>query len=882
MKKIFLKSFCARCLTLLVLALLSTNLAWGDTYKKVTTVTDGEYLIVYEASSRAFNGLDVANDYVEVTISDGAITDPNGAAIVEIKAMTGGYSLKITNGEKADKYIYGKSGSNSIQYGTTAVANEITISDGAATILSNSTSFRYNSQSGNDRFRYYKTATTGASYILPALYKKETAPAAVEAPKFSVAVGNYSEAQSVVLSCTTDGASIYYTTDGTEPTAESTPYTSAIAVNKSMTIKAIAIKGEEKSTVATAAYKITTYASLEDLVADGDPGETGYPVTVTLTNEVITDFYTSSSDSKHHGVYLKVGEKTIEIYCNANAVPEEWIEGGTISGTLNCDWKNFKGTWELCPANWTALTYTAPTTYNITIADIMYGEVEANMEEAAEGVEVTLSVTPGEGYKFGEWNVYKTGEQTTKVTVTDNKFTMPAYDVTVSATFEAIPTHIVQFYVNGEPVDEESVYEGDEIVFPEDPEDIGTKKFVGWTIDPMDEICDDAPVLVKSVTMAGEDLNFYAVFATKQEGDGTYKKVTSALSDWRGDYLIAYSSEIFANGKKGGTDTDCLGKQSNNVKPENNLSEDGNIVSATWGNEYYVTLEKIDDSNTYLLKTQDGKYNYQSSNANGLSATENKSTAAKYPISVNFVSANEINLALGGDATGAVFRYNTQGYFRFYKNGGQEKIYLYKKQGDTYSGYCTDVSYTRTVTSGNFGTICLPYGGVIEGAALYSVAGVDNVDEPSVLYLEPVEGNTAVAGMPYIFKATSTTLSVDYTGEQVAEAGIANGLVGSYTKETIAAGAKNYILNNNQWKYVPAGNTNYVGANKAYLDLSQVSASSKSEVDIPFDSEPTGIEAVSLKPGFIEGMEIYNLNGVRVNENYKGIIIVNGKKYINK
>lgn len=158
------------------------NVAWGQTttYAKVTSVTDGVYLIVNEASSRVFNGIDAANGYAECTITNGIITsEALGAYEVTIAAMTGGYSLQLSESlgtNNAGKYIYGKSGSNSIQFGATAVANEITISDGAATILSNSTSFRYNAASGNDRFRYYKISTTGASYIVPALYKKQSAP----------------------------------------------------------------------------------------------------------------------------------------------------------------------------------------------------------------------------------------------------------------------------------------------------------------------------------------------------------------------------------------------------------------------------------------------------------------------------------------------------------------------------------------------------------------------------------------------------------------------------------------------------------------------------------------------------------------------------------
>ena len=78
----------------------------------------------------------------------------------------------------------------------------------------------------------------------------------VEAPTFSPAAGTYAEAQDVTISCATTGANIYYTIDGTEPTSESTAYTSAITVSSTTTIKAIAYVGNEASTVATAIYHI--------------------------------------------------------------------------------------------------------------------------------------------------------------------------------------------------------------------------------------------------------------------------------------------------------------------------------------------------------------------------------------------------------------------------------------------------------------------------------------------------------------------------------------------------------------------------------------------------------------------------------------------------
>jgi len=52
---------------------------------------------------------------------------------------------------------------------------------------------------------------------------------------------------------------------------------------------------------------------------------------------------------------------------------------------------------------------------------------------AEEGETVTLACTPHTHYTFNSWNVYKTGEPATTVTVTNNTFEMPAYAVTVAA-----------------------------------------------------------------------------------------------------------------------------------------------------------------------------------------------------------------------------------------------------------------------------------------------------------------------------------------------------------------------------------------------------------------------------------------------------------------
>jgi hypothetical protein len=91
------------------------------------------------------------------------------------------------------------------------------------------------------------TTTRNFSFIAPT----------VAAPVFNPAAGTYYVAQQVAISSATDSVSIYYTTDGTNPTSASTLYSGSISVINNMTIKAIAMRtGWNDSPVAESAYTI--------------------------------------------------------------------------------------------------------------------------------------------------------------------------------------------------------------------------------------------------------------------------------------------------------------------------------------------------------------------------------------------------------------------------------------------------------------------------------------------------------------------------------------------------------------------------------------------------------------------------------------------------
>ncbi|MGA2349112.1 MAG: chitobiase/beta-hexosaminidase C-terminal domain-containing protein, partial [Terracidiphilus sp.] len=77
-------------------------------------------------------------------------------------------------------------------------------------------------------------------------------------PTFSVIAGMYTAAQTVTIRDATAGATVYYTTNGTAPTASSTPYTGPVTVSSTETLMAAAIApGYLLSAVASASYTIT-------------------------------------------------------------------------------------------------------------------------------------------------------------------------------------------------------------------------------------------------------------------------------------------------------------------------------------------------------------------------------------------------------------------------------------------------------------------------------------------------------------------------------------------------------------------------------------------------------------------------------------------------
>lgn len=91
--------------------------------------------------------------------------------------------------------------------------------------------------------------------------------------------------------------------------------------------------------------------------------------------------------------------------------------------------------WFVMPDSDVTVSATFEESHTITLAAATGGSVSVMPTEAMAGTNITLTAEPDSGYTLGEWIVFKSDDAATRVAVTDNQFVMPAFDVTVAASF---------------------------------------------------------------------------------------------------------------------------------------------------------------------------------------------------------------------------------------------------------------------------------------------------------------------------------------------------------------------------------------------------------------------------------------------------------------
>ena len=228
----------------------------GNGYYAMTAAVSGKPDGVL-FSSQTSGGVEVLPDAIvndidtylwNVTVNDTIIILVNAAG------DTLGYSssTNFSGNVNTDWALtYGTSGDNAMvpNYSGFVITNVSTPNRGVAKNASNKFGAYSTSNINNADYNFYLDFFVQGGSSTPT----------VSTPVFSMASGTYYEEIDVEITCATDGATIYYTTDGTTPTTASTVYTEAIHVASNMTLKAFAVKeGFDDSNVATASYVVMT------------------------------------------------------------------------------------------------------------------------------------------------------------------------------------------------------------------------------------------------------------------------------------------------------------------------------------------------------------------------------------------------------------------------------------------------------------------------------------------------------------------------------------------------------------------------------------------------------------------------------------------------
>lgn len=184
-----------------------------------------------------------------------------------------------------------------------------------------------------------------------------------------------------------EGTKVYYTLDGTEPTAASTAYTAPFTINKSCTVSAIAMKGNNKSKVVKKEFtkvelEEVTIASLNTLTAD----KTNLLLRLNNAKVVYVDGST---------LHLREGDKALMFYNS----PIKMAQNAVVSGTVKVDYDNYYGIHEVkgnAMTNADNLTITESTEEAqpvvATIADVLALKHIADLVEF-QNVQITSEVS---------------------------------------------------------------------------------------------------------------------------------------------------------------------------------------------------------------------------------------------------------------------------------------------------------------------------------------------------------------------------------------------------------------------------------------------------------------------------------------------------------
>lgn len=551
------------------------------------------------------------------------------------------------------------------------------------------------------------------------------------------------------------------------------------------------------------------------------------------------------------------------------------------------------------------------TDYTITLTQTTGGTIEASTSTAKSGTEITLTPTPASDYRFVSWDVKDASNN--EVVVANNKFTMPASNVTAKATFAQEYAITINAAENGSvEADPTTGIAGETITLTATP----AVNYALNTITVKDE--DNADVEVsgtgntRTFTMPGKAVTVTATFNIPKGSFAnpyTVEELVNASANnniWVRGYIVG---DLESNTKPvrttGFSDTNFVICMTTDPGDDNFNTASKNDVSCIRLEDNIIRVNNKLDTHTYLIGKTVMVYGKTESFYGKMGIKTPKAVLVD-----NVMTLKDFGETVASDIPG----YSQNSNILYYTNSNVTGINIIKEQS---SGSCSttsplnitdgepirvlsdvtvpSITNSRTLSAdADAYTWYEPYAYTLpDGNTAYTFTGANG----SSLTFEEAGTQTLAANTPYLIIAgndvngsVNSSVTVKATPTTNGDGGTQGDwqFVGTYNSMTAAeaATANMWALGSgNKWKYYTSGDAYGVYPRRCYMINSTEKASNNARTfDTVFGGEATYIELVNKTNP--EENRIYTLDGKFVGTKKdvlkSGVYVINGKKFMVK
>ena len=817
----------------------------GEQFVKVTATPaegnwSGDYLLVYESGTTAYvwDGTDDAEKCKTATIKSGnKIAKPDGAAVVVIEAITGGHSLQISGGSNDGKYIVDNANNAALKFGDAAYAATITYETNWTKILFSQRCIRYNSSSGQDRFRYYADNGQQPVQLYKAVNSKSPAGLAWSTDAVELTVGDEFTAPTLSNPNSIAANEIAISSNNTNLATVSNGVVSLVADATGTATITATFNGNDNYKPATISYTITvssTTPTTDNVVILATYGTKLYAMSTTLSSSAFTaieveedgsNIVVPSAEAKDAIQWTRVTRGENTTFQDADS---KYMAGGTGNTNMSladdpCNW-SWNATDSYYYIGSRSFFYNKSNIFKNYSTSNAGGDDYSDFAEvrviAAENIVVTSKADPQLAYSP------TSVELTVGGTFTPATLTYASgFDGLAAVTYESSNTNL-------------ATVEGGVVSLVADA--TGTATITASFAGNNNYLSGSASYTIK-VNEVQEDLPDAWVLVTN----------TNQIES---DMSVIIASEIVDG------NIYTMGAQNSNNRAGVESSVDVNGVLTPGEGTEIFKLTNVGNKCFAIQASNNNCLYAASSSSNQLKeeATPDSNNNYKWSISIG----NDTALILAqGKATRNLMRFNPNNgnpIFSCYENktdptGYAVALYIPKVEEDP-DPQPEDLVYTEVRSGLEIGrhyTACLKKKIVaVKGATIWGLRYRN--DAGTIAYLEQAQLPLA-AGTPFIYQATDAIFEASYEGadaKQPIESGALRGTFEDMDAEALE-GVEGTIYMMYQNALRPLGTNNHLDAFRAYLLVDAMTVPNET----PQDTPGRHVRSMSMQGNVATGIE---------------------------